>query len=377
MSIIFFTPLLGGTERGASVWLVHSLVFLLLALWAVEMAGSRKKVRPVRTPLDYPILCFVLLSVLSAAFSVSPAQSLWTLWNFFDYIVLFYIIVNKFSLKDSPQVKLILSTIIAAGSTAALLGLLKYLGSSARILSYTYYNPNPFGAYLAMVIPIALVMVLHARDFGKKIIISYCICLMVIAFILTLSRGGWISLLGALLVMAVLHQRKSGTLSGRIFVSLLPVIGAIFLCVAVMGYCSVRKEVAGLMSKQRIESVSGRVPIWKGTWGIIRAYPLLGGGPGTFPLLCEEYVKNHVGDLRDKYAHSEYLQVMSEWGVFSLGIILWILAVFFSQFSRDILRHGHNLPNCSGLEYSGVCSPSRSIPWPSLPSIQWLMRSFV
>lgn len=355
MSILFLTPLLGGTELGASVWVVHILIFVLLALWVIEMAGKRK-VHLVRTRLDYPILCFVLLSALSASFSVSPSKSFWTIWNFFDYIVLFYIVVNKFTLEDSPQAKLIIYTVITAGSTAALFGLLKYLGSSARILSFTYYNPNPFGAYLAMVIPIALVTMLHTGDLGKKIMIGYGICLMLIAFILTLSRGGWFSFLGALLAMAFLHQRKSGAFHGRVLVSILPVIGAIFLCVAVLGYCSVKQELAGLISKKRIESVSGRVPIWKGTWGIIRAYPLLGGGPGTFPLLCESYVNKYVQDLRDKYAHSEYLQVMSEWGVFSLGIILWIQAVFFSQPSGVTLgRRRHGLPSFSGLEYSGAC----------------------
>ncbi len=349
MIILFFTPLAGGAEKGVSVWVVHILVLILLLLWAGEWAGEmvgRKKMclartYPVRTYLDYPIFCFAILSILSALFSVSPQKSFWTLWNFFDYIALYYIVVNKVSIRNRGQVKLIIFTIITAGSLAALLGLLKYLGASASILGFTYYNPNPFGGYLAMVIPIALVMIVLTSDLGKRIIIGYGICLMLIAFILTLSRGGWFSFIFALLLMAFLYQQKTGVFHGKALVLILPVVAAIFLFSAILGYVNVKAEVIGLINKNRIESVSGRVPIWKGTLEIIRAYPLLGAGPGTFPLLCERYVNKSIGgDLRDKYAHSEYLQTMSEWGILSLGIILWIQTVFFvTIFKRYIQSH--------------------------------------
>jgi len=383
MIILFFTPLAGGTEQGVSVWVVHILVLILLLLWAGEIAERKRMCLPrtylVRTYLDYPIFCFAILSILSALFSISPQKSFWTLWNFFDYIALYYIVVNKVAIKDRAQVNLIIYTIITAGSLAALFGLLKYLGASAPILGFTYYNPNPFGGYLSMVILIALVMIVLTRDLGKRLLIGYGICLMFIAFILTLSRGGWVSFIFALLLMAFLHQHKFGVLHGKALVSILPVVAVIFLFSAIFGYVNVKNEVIGLFNKNRIESVSGRVPIWKGTLEIIRAYPLLGAGPGTFPLLCERYVNKSIGggDLRDKYAHNEYLQTMSEWGIFSLGIILWIQTVFFSQFSKGILRRTHSFPSFSGLEYVGACWPSRSILWPSLPFTQWLMQSFV
>jgi O-antigen ligase len=96
----------------------------------------------------------------------------------------------------------------------------------------------------------------------------------------------------------------------------------------VLGYVNVKREIAAI-NKGRIESVSGRMPIWKGTLDMIRTYPLLGAGPGTFPLLCEDYIGKYVSNLRDKYAHSEYLQTGAEWGGFSLLIIFWIQILFF------------------------------------------------
>ena len=328
MVILFFTPLAGGTEKGVSVWVVHILVLILLLLWIFDTI-RRKRVCLIRTPLDYPILFFVLLSILSALFSVSPGESFLILLNFFDYIVLYYLVVNKVRMRDRKQISLIINTVIAAGSAVALFGILKYLGSSANILGFTYYNPNPLGSYLAMVIPVTLAMMMLTPDLGKKILIGYGICMMVIAFILTLSRGGWISLLCALCVMTYLYYKKFRSFSGKALVPASFIIGIALLAIMVLGYTNVKREIVAI-NKGRIESVSGRVPIWKGTFDIIRTYPLLGAGPGTFPLLFEDYIRKYVGDLRDKYAHSEYLQTVAEWGVFSLLIIFWIQTLFFS-----------------------------------------------
>jgi len=340
MVILFFTPLAGGTENGISVWIVHTLVFILLLLWIFDTI-RRRKICLVRTPLDYPILFFTLLSITSALFSVSPGKSFLTLLNFFDYIVLYYLVVNKVRIRDRKQINLIAYTIVIAGSLVALFGLIKYLGSSANILGFTYYNPNPLGAYLAMVIPVTLVMMMLTPDLGKKILIGYGICMMMIAFILTLSRGGWFSFLCALLLMAYLYYRKSRSLSGKTLVSSAFIVGISLLSITVLGFTNVKHEIVAI-NKVRIESVSGRMPIWKGTFDIIRTYPLLGSGPGTFPLLFEEYIRKYVGGLRDKYAHSEYLQTVAEWGVFSLLIIFWIQALFFlAAFKMYDQAHTH------------------------------------
>ncbi|MEW5802519.1 MAG: O-antigen ligase family protein [bacterium] len=324
MVILFFTPLAGGTEQGISVWVVHSLILIVLLLWIFDNYIGRKRAGLVRTRLDYPILVFVLLSVLSLAFSVSPKKSFLTLLNFLDYIVLFYLMINKVKIRDRKQINLIMYTIIVSASLVSLLGIIKYLGSSSHILGLTYSNPNPFGAYLAMVIPVTLVMMMLVEDPGKKILIGYGACMMIVAFILTLSRGGWIALLCALFLMAYLHQKKSSGISGKALISVSFIIAVALLSILTLGYVNVKQEIA-ILNKRRIETVNGRVPIWKGTLKIIRAYPLLGSGPGTFPLVCEDYIQN----LKDKYAHSEYLQTVAEWGVCSLPVILWIQALFF------------------------------------------------
>jgi len=345
MILLVVTPLAGGVERGPMVWLVHTLVFGLLLLWGFDII-SRGRVSFVHTSLDYPIFIFVILSVTSALFSVSASRSFLTLLNFFDYIALYYLVANKVRLKDTQRVSLIIYAIIAAGSLAALAGIIIYLRSSAEMLKFTYDNPNPFGAYLAMVIPVALVMMMTVADVGKKILIGYGICIMMVALALTLSKGAWGSLLCALGLMACLYQYNrynlskpsSLYLSSPYLFSILLVIGVILLLIVLFGYVEVRRELIGLADRGRIESVSGRVPIWRGTWDIVCSYPLLGAGPGTFPLLFDGYVKKYSGNLQDRYAHSEYLQTVSEWGGFSLLIILWIQVSFFLAAARVYMR---------------------------------------
>lgn len=335
MLILFFTPLAAGTEKGISVLSVHALVFLMLSLWLIEIVIQRR-VDFIKTPLDYPIIIFVILSTLSATFSINPRQSFWYLLTFFDYIAIYYLIINK--VRDQEQINLLIYSIITAGSLVALWGILTYLGfSGGRELNSNYLNPNPLAAYLAMIVPLAIVMMILVSDVGKKIIIGYCLCLMIIAFILTLSRGGWFSLLGGLLFMAVLHIycKRSSSFHSKIFISTLLIIIFTLFSTFVLGFVNIQRELSGLSNPYQRVSVNGRSPIWKGTIEIIRDNPWLGTGPGTFPLIYTKYIRQ----LAFEYAHSEYLQTMSEWGGFSLPIILTILTLFFSKLSKCISIH--------------------------------------
>lgn len=340
--LLFFTPLIRGIENKSSVWIVHASVLIMLFLWLLEIirhpvvSSLPKNIKASfkRTDLDLPILLFIILSIISAAFSVSPARSFFCLLLFFDYIAIYYITVNK--INDPTSAKMLIYTIIASGTLVAVLGITKYLGTNVRILGSTYINPNPLASFFIMAIPLAIAMMALTRDTGKKLLSGYCICMMAVALILTLSRGGWFSSLCALFLMAYLYKKKSNGFHGKISIPVLIILAAVLLSIVFLGFVNVRQEIAGLMQKKRIESFSGRVPIWKGTLEIIRDHPLLGSGPGTFPLMYHDYIKKHSAGLNDLYAHSEYLQAVSEWGIFSILIIICIQTLFFYKYSGHI-----------------------------------------
>ncbi|MGA1826083.1 MAG: O-antigen ligase family protein [bacterium] len=336
MAIILFTPLARGTEEGASVWLTHSLVSVIIFLWLVEIV-LKKKAHFIRTSLDYPILLFVILSIVSALFSVAPKKSFLVLLKYFDYIILYYLVVNK--ARNEKHINLLLSAIITAASIVTIWGFIKYLqhpGISMRLeLASTYQNSNHFAAYLEMVIPIVAVITMYIGEIGKKIIFMYCACMIMVAFILTLSRGGWFSFLCAFILMGYLYSKKGNGLRNTIStLSMVLIVGFTVLCIALFGFIKVRYKVSSFFDvkhRNEIRSFNGRVPIWKGSLAIIRDYPVLGTGPGSFPHMFEKYLRENFRGLQDIYVHNEYLQSIVEWGIFSIMIIVWVQVLFFKQ----------------------------------------------
>jgi len=231
----------------------------------------------------------------------------------------------------------------------AVLGLIKYVGASgSRIgfeLTSCYVNSNHLAAYLEMIIPLILVVLVLDMHIGQKILVGYCLFMMIIAFILSLSRGGWFSLLCALLAMGFIYLKKNGfsafgkrsevknrsEVKGKRVILIALLAGVVFIVTVALGFNNVNYQASSFFDQKRkkqIESFNGRVAIWSATLDLIRDYPVLGVGPGTFPYVYEKYLKRHIGD---EYAHSEYLWVMSEWGIASILLVLWMQIILFKE----------------------------------------------
>jgi O-antigen ligase len=77
---------------------------------------------------------------------------------------------------------------------------------------------------------------------------------------------------------------------------------------------------------QRMESTlgsaaGGRVPIWRETLNLIRDFPLVGTGAGTFAEAMFIYQRTSTQVLFN-HAHDEYLQILAEGGVTLLVVVV-------------------------------------------------------
>ena len=85
-----------------------------------------------------------------------------------------------------------------------------------------------------------------------------------------------------------------------------------------------------------VPSWQSRTAVWAGTLDLIRDYPLLGTGPGTFPVAFTPY---RPAGLNARYlqAHNDYLHFISETGVLTAGVILWLIVAAFWSGIRKIM----------------------------------------
>lgn len=354
LAILVCAPLARGAVDTVSVCLIglvvttSSFLFLLVRLlrnrWRFKCSG-----------LELPLTLLFVLATASCLSSICPAESRKALAFFACCLLTFFLVQNLFG--ERKEMYLFSRLLVWTAATLALYGLLKYalsVGATAgkAELVGTYVNRNHFAGYLELCLPLALGIVGYITDKGKKILLIYGIVLMVVALVLTLSRGGWVSASVALLYMVVL-ARKREVFSPRAWGGLVAVV--VVLAVAVLGLNPV---VTRLSTLDRIVKTpfafDGRTQVWSGTLEIIKENPLLGTGIGTFPFAFAPHRECGI-TRRYLQAHNDVLQFTSEMGLLFVLLWGWLvlaalkigMATFFRTESR--LRRGMSLGCSAGV----------------------------
>lgn len=356
--LVLFLPLvlnfrLADTFDLAKVTFFRIVVIALVLFWLVKVLKSGE-MRLTRSPLNLPAVCFVLVGALATIFSINPHLSFWGLhryycWGFSSvvgYVLVYFVVANN-SPKDSVK-KLFLFAVLA-GAIVAFYGICQYKGveifsrmpkaPGGRIWS-TLGNPNYLGAFLIMVFPLGLGMLLFTKSRLWRLVLvgvlgSFFICLLV-----TLSRGAWLGLAGSLLLFTVLLResipKRLLRLSGLTLIFLLLMVALIF------SFVKKGKSQQGLKVFRRISSIVNladpgivaRVSSWGSSLEMVQKHPLLGTGLDTYYLVFPSYrqlsyLYSSGKDITAGYAHNEFLQAVTTTGILGLAAYLWFWFAFF------------------------------------------------
>lgn len=94
------------------MWITFGFTIVIVCLWLSKMIVS-KRVLFQRTPLDIPILLFLISQIISTVFSMDPHVSFWGYYSRFNggllstitYILLYYAFVSNFSRQEAPSIQ--------------------------------------------------------------------------------------------------------------------------------------------------------------------------------------------------------------------------------------------------------------------------------
>ncbi|GAG50220.1 unnamed protein product, partial [marine sediment metagenome] len=108
---LFFLPFSFEAFEFNKQYLLLFLVSLAFFSWVVKMVLIDKEIRLKKTPLDVPILVFLLVAVLGAIFSVDKTSSLFGFYGrFSDGLIgllslgiLYFLITNNVSVKSEGK----------------------------------------------------------------------------------------------------------------------------------------------------------------------------------------------------------------------------------------------------------------------------------
>ena len=186
----------------------------------------------------------------------------------------------------------------------------------------TYSNRNHLAGLLEMVMPFAVVYGTgplfkshRRRSLTAADAVRVCCALglalaLFVAILFSLSKGGTFAALGSLVATSVLAIE--GRVSG--WRRWLATAGLVLGCVLIILFVTPSALVERFSSLASDDASEGRLPIWKDTLHMIRAYPLFGVGMGNFYPGLLRYQTSGLG-FAWTAAHNDYLQFLSELGI--------------------------------------------------------------
>jgi O-antigen ligase len=201
----------------------------------------------------------------------------------------------------------------------------------------TFINRNYFAGYLLMVIPLGMSFffsreALHGRRFqgwrqrlssldGKTLLIGFGIIVMILGLIFSASRMGILSLLLSFTLISILFKNPQ---RGKVFskTSLL-ILGLALLWALWIGLDAVIGRFFNVS-----EDLKWRYTTWEDTVRVVKDYPILGTGLGTFSHIFPMYKSFHMRRFVS-HAENDFLQLSSEVGLVGMGILFILFILLF------------------------------------------------
>lgn len=345
MVILIAKPLVGVCIIAATFPLLPTMgvvalgVYLLAVLFIKYLYGEESKVNIDTFDIAIFVMCLTLiygvLNSYAVAGSVLPAAV------YILFVASFYTI--RRAAKEKDFLNTLLNLIVFVSVAVSLYGIYQKItgqaettwtdtemfeGMGGRIYS-TFGNPNVFGEYLLMVMPITFGLMLKSSCANRKTLYLGAFTLQAVCMILTYSRGCWIGIALAMGLMIIFTRRKLTSL----------LVFALFLAPLFIPETIMQRLLS--IGNVTDTSTSYRVYIWQGTIRMLKDFWYCGVGIGeaAFGNVYPSYSLNAVSA---PHAHNLYLHILSETGVIGIAAVAALLILFYKYISSAAIKNKKN-----------------------------------
>lgn len=246
------------------------------------------------------ILLVALAGLISIPLALDPFYAWLSLVDYLKVVVMFIVMVNVVRTEKRLNALILLALAVSCVSSVAavndyrtgrlLIGGIRIEG----VLGGLFSNPNDLALHLVTMVPIALALFLATKTLSRKFLYLGCACLFVAGAIATFSRGGFIGLACAMVVLAwKLARRNRAIFAAAGFV--------LVLLVVAVGPGGYKDRLTG-GADSSVESRTGEL---KRSVFLMVRHPLVGLGMNNYILYSNS---SHA-------SHNSYTQVGSELGI--------------------------------------------------------------
>jgi O-antigen ligase len=397
--IIPFSSRLAVSVGGFRVGLMELVLAFSILAWLLKIMASRSLANASPAikggPLLWPFVMFIGAMSLSWLNTLSIGASLVETIKWLEMLLLYLLIVNLLPIGETKWVVL---TLLVAGLVQAGLGLYQFvfkvgppgfeLFDGRFLRAYgTFDQPNPYGGYLGLLLPLALSLViwslsqppkLHADESHHHpkakdrspadnsyrllnlILLALSLFILLLALFASQSRGAWLGFAAAAIVTLVVRSRQSAAI-----IAVLAIVIALFGLISSFdlgptradnnepnsAYSVITGRVANALSIMSINDVATtpvtdanfatieRLAHWQAAREMWRDHPWLGVGFGNYAVIYPAYA---IGRWLDPlgHAHNYLLNLGAETGL--IGITSYLIFWFFAfGLLWMAIRHSH------------------------------------
>ena len=380
-SLIALTALAFGTVEYWAVALFSLIVILLFLIWGIKSFFVRNFRLIFPLPL-LPLLVPLGYGLFQAIPRVDSLGRHWTLsmdpevtWQVVEVMAILLVATFMMGNLIGSRHRLLglRNFLIAFGLIYCVFSLINHFSWNGRYFwifqpSLTpshpfgsFVNHNHFAGYVEMLAPIPLALVVTRTVRGEMGLINgFATAMMGIATIVSLSRGGMLSLLSGLMLVVVFGLRPStmGLPAGETlrrfplmlsrFLAAIVIIVTISIGVIWVGADGVIERLgvdSSIVSEEDSSNSSAagaalyqsRGFIWSDTVRMIRANWLFGVGLGAYQTAYPIYSQRDRFHLVGQ-AHNDYLQVLADGGIIC-AIAAFAFLVLLARYARRAINH--------------------------------------
>ena len=387
IALVFLAPVIFDRRIGivfslTKVTTIRILIIAILTIWAIKIMLKQKH-NFIRSPLDYPVLSYMLACTIATLTSVHVLTSFMGFYGRYEglttlyiYCLLFFITTNFIHSKD--QILRVMYTVIIAGVCMAIYGVIQRMGLDPyawggvitwqRVIG-TIGQPNFLAAYVDMSFIIGLALLLNmkgvrkgkefewqtAYDLGLRGALIISMFLIYVCVLYTQSRGGFLGLFGGVSLFFIYANRHLTINKWKELLVLLVLVTVVTIITSLNPETSpfgrVGYEVSKVEENETRESpiitysaALSRLETWKSAYRIISDRPVFGIGQEVLKMVFPRYETDKFRffegfHVKQDRCHNEVCDMAVTRGVITLAIYVWILATFFYMGGKLIRGH--------------------------------------
>ncbi len=331
--ILIFGPVALGAVRWFEFVYIQAATIGIALLWLIR-CWSKPAFEIFWPPVCWPVLAFLVYAVIRYFTADIEYVARLELMHITVYAVLFLAVLNN--LHRQEYVQIITWVLVILAAVLAVYALIQFSTSAPRVWGFykpaqylhrgsgTYINPNHLAGFLELALPLGIAVVLLGRTgHSAKIIFAYLSAIVLVGIGVTLSRGGWIA---TLLMLVCFFVTVAINTRGRWII----IFSILLLFAGMASYVG-----SSLQLQKRFQIAFGggkvedaRFTYWQPTLGMWKDHLWTGVGPGHFDIRLPNYRTREV-QVHPQYAHNDYLNTLSDWGIIGGILVLAFLITFY------------------------------------------------